>query len=119
MIGFPPSGDAAMKPIPLMMIVATLAALPACTEKQSTSDKIKDSVNDALDRRPAESIRDAAEDMKDAAADAADSAKQVAEDAKQAAQDAAQTAKDAAADAKAAAIEARDKAREEIRDAAK
>jgi hypothetical protein len=112
MIGLPQTGGARMKMVPLLMIVATLVAVPACTEKQSTSDKVKDAVNDALDRRPAESIRDAAEDMTDAA-------KKAAADAERAAQDAAQSAKDAAADAKAAAIEARDKAREEIRDAAK
>lgn len=49
----------------LILVVTTLVALPAC-EKKSTSEKVKDSVNDALDRRPNEKIKDAAEDAKDA-----------------------------------------------------
>ena len=58
-----------MKLLKLLMVVAALLTLPAC-EKQSPTDKAKDSVNDALDRRPGEKVRDAAEDAKDAVKDA-------------------------------------------------
>ena len=52
-------------------ILATmLLAAAACEQKQTTTDKVKDQVNDALDRRPGEKVRDAAEDAKDAAKDA-------------------------------------------------
>jgi hypothetical protein len=90
-----------MKVLPILLTAVTLAALPGCTEKQSTSEKVQDAVNDALDRRPAESIRDAAEDVRDAAKDAA------------------QDVKDAARDAKEAATEMRDDIRQDIKDAAK
>jgi uncharacterized lipoprotein len=89
-----------MKIVPTVVLAAALASLSACSEP-STSEKIKDSVNDALDRRPAEPLRDAAEDMK------------------QAAQDAAADVKDAAADAKDAAVEVRDEIRQDLKDAAK
>ncbi len=83
-----------------LVLATAVASLSACSEP-STSEKIQDSVNDALDRRPAEPLRDAAEDMK------------------QAAEDAAEDVKDAAADAKDAAVQARDEMREELKDAAK
>ncbi len=57
------------------IIAATaLLALPGCEEKTVT-EKAKDKVDDALDRRPGEKVRDAAEDVKDAAKDAAKEAK--------------------------------------------
>jgi hypothetical protein len=89
-----------MKTVPTMMLAAALVTLAGCSEP-STSEKIQDSVNDALDRRPAEELRDAAEDMK------------------QAAQDAASDVKDAAADAKDAAVEMRDEMRQDLKEAAK
>ena len=53
----------------LLLTVITLAVV-ACEPKQTTSEKVKDNVNDALDRRPGEKVRDAAEDAKDAVKDA-------------------------------------------------
>ncbi len=61
---------------------------PSCEEKRSTGDEVKDAVNDALDRRPGEPIRDAAED-------AADAVKDAAKDTKDAIKDAAEDVKDA------------------------
>lgn len=59
-----------MKILKLLLVVAALLTLPAC-EKQTPTEKAKDAVNDALDRRPGEPIRDAAEDVKDGVKDAA------------------------------------------------
>ena len=58
-----------MRPTHLVMAAATALALSlaACDGK--------DGVNDALDRRPAEEIRDAGEDAADAIEDAAKDAK--------------------------------------------
>ena len=53
----------------LLIVTSTLLVLPAC-EKKSTPEKVKDTVNDALDRRPGEKVRDAAEDAKDAVKEA-------------------------------------------------
>lgn len=53
----------------LLIVTATLLALPAC-EKRTTTEKVKDNVNDALDRRPGEKVLDAAEDAKDAVKEA-------------------------------------------------
>ena len=51
------------------------AALAVCLlwgcEQKSTAGKLEDSVNDALDRRPAEGVQDAVEDAADAAKEAA------------------------------------------------
>jgi hypothetical protein len=48
----------------------------ACERKPKTvGEKIGEKVDDALDRRPAEKLRDAGEDVKDAAKDAKDAAK--------------------------------------------
>ena len=54
-----------MKPALLLLPFAllTLAALPACREK-TTGEKIGDKIDDALDQRPGEKIRDAVEDAK-------------------------------------------------------
>jgi gas vesicle protein len=47
-------------------MAATLLALPACEQRQTTTEKVKDKASDALDQRPAEKVKDAAEDTKDA-----------------------------------------------------
>ena len=64
-------------------LIPTIAvlALAACEPKQTTSEKVKDTVNDALDRRPGEKVRDAAEDTKDAVKDAAKDIKGAVKDA--------------------------------------
>ena len=64
-----------------LILTATLFALTACEPKQTTSEKVKDKVNDALDRRPGEKVRDAAEDTKDAVKDAAKDIKGAVKDA--------------------------------------
>jgi hypothetical protein len=69
-----------MKLLKLLMVVAVLLTLSAC-EKQSPTAKAKDAVDDALDRRPGEKVRDAAEDAKDAVKDAAKDVKNGVKDA--------------------------------------
>lgn len=67
-----------MKILPLLLTSTALVALfslPACKKPESTSEKVSDRVNDALDNRPGEPLRDAAEDTKDAVKDAADEVK--------------------------------------------
>ncbi len=63
-----------------------LLNLQACDSRKPVTEEIKDATNDALDRRPAEGIRDAAEDLKDGVQDAGkeikDAAKSVADDIK-------------------------------------
>ena len=56
-----------------LIIALPLAfALAACEQKPaSTSEQIKDKVNDALDRRPNEKLKDAVEDIRDGAKAAA------------------------------------------------
>jgi hypothetical protein len=80
-------------------ILTSLFMLAACEDK-SAIEKAEDKVNDALDRRPNEQIRDAAEDLSDAAKDVGsavnDAAKDVAHDAKSVASDVAEDAKHAA-----------------------
>lgn len=63
------------------ILAAAVFALVACEKPQTTSEKVKDSVNDALDRRPNEKVRDAAEDAKDAVKDAAKDTKRAVKDA--------------------------------------
>lgn len=65
-----------MRPTHLVIAAATVLALSlsAC-DNRSTSEEVSDGVNDALDRRPAEGIRDAGEDAADAIEDAAKDAK--------------------------------------------
>jgi len=48
----------------LLIIGATLLSLDACLRKETPSEKLKDNVDDALDRRPGEKIRDTVEDIK-------------------------------------------------------
>jgi hypothetical protein len=54
----------------LLIVTAAFIALPACERNKTASEKIKDGVNDAFDRRPGEKVRDAAEDTKDAVKEA-------------------------------------------------
>jgi hypothetical protein len=67
-----------MKPYCLLLVAAALVALPAC-EPRTNSEKVENAVDDALDRRPGEKVRDAAEDagdaLKKAGADVKDAAK--------------------------------------------
>jgi len=69
-----------------LFAAATFAILPAC-EKHETPN-VKEKVDDALDRRPNEKIKDAAEDIKDDAKDVGrdvkDAAKEIKEDVKDA-----------------------------------
>jgi hypothetical protein len=62
----------------LLLVAAALVALPAC-EPRTNSEKVENAVDDALDRRPGEKVRDAAEDagdaLKKAGADVKDAAK--------------------------------------------
>lgn len=57
-----------MKPFSIISLAIVLAF--AGCEQKTTGEKVKDKVDDALDRRPGEKARDAAEDLKDAAKDA-------------------------------------------------
>lgn len=69
----------------LPLLVVALVALPGCAKKEEPIDKMRNAVDDALDRRPAERLRDAAEDARDAVKDAAGEVKEAAGDAKDAA----------------------------------
>lgn len=54
-----------------ILLAAVLLSFAGCEEKpKPVGEKIKDNVNDALDRRPNEKLRDAGEDLKDAGKDA-------------------------------------------------
>lgn len=90
-----------MHHLSLLLLTACLAALPGCAQKEAPLKRARDAVDDALDRRPAETLRDAAED---AAA---------------AVEGAAADVREAADDAKDAAIEMRDEARKSLEDAAR
>lgn len=68
-----------MKPYSIIPLAIVLA-LAGC-EQKTTGEKVKDKVDDALDRRPGEKARDAAEDLKDAAKDAGRDIKDAAKDA--------------------------------------
>jgi hypothetical protein len=58
-----------MKTLNLFIASATLMTMPACEKAKPLSGKAQDGVNDALDRRPGENVRDAAEDASDAVKD--------------------------------------------------
>lgn len=61
----------------LLVAVPLLFTLAACDQKPaSTTEQVKDNVNDALDNRPNEKIRDAAEELSDGVKDAADELKE-------------------------------------------
>ena len=49
--------------------------LTSCEKEKGPAGKIGEKVDDALDQRPGEKIKDAAEDVGDAAKDAADAVK--------------------------------------------
>ena len=60
----------------LLVAIPLLFTLTACEkEPASTTDQIKDKVNDALDNRPNEKIQDAAEDLSDGVNNAAEDLK--------------------------------------------
>ena len=69
-----------MKPYCLLLISAALLALPAC-EQRTNSEKVENAVDDALDRRPGEKVRDAAEEARDALKKAGADVKDAAKDA--------------------------------------
>ncbi|SDW70084.1 hypothetical protein [Nitrosomonas oligotropha] len=46
----------------ILVVVALIPMLPACSQNQSGSEKIMDKVGDALDKRPNERVLDAAEE---------------------------------------------------------
>ena len=74
------AGFAVMKPYSLVLVAAAILVLPAC-EQRTTSEKVGNAVDDALDRRPGEKVRDAAEDTGDAIKEAGKDLKDAAKDA--------------------------------------
>ena len=88
-----------MKIAPLVLIATAALSLAACSSK----DGGKDSLDDALDQRPAEEMRDAAEDAGEAVQEAAGDVKDAAEE--------------AASDLKESADEAGDRIEEKVDDA--
>lgn len=71
----------------LALLVGLSLTLVSCKDKkpeigskpETAGEKIKDKVDDALDRRPNEKVRDVAEDVKDAAEDVKESVKEAVE----------------------------------------
>ncbi|HSI62333.1 MAG TPA: hypothetical protein VLE43_04420 [Candidatus Saccharimonadia bacterium] len=61
--------------------MATAALVPLSMTSCERDNSVKEKVDDALDRRPAEGIKDAAEDAKDAVKDAAKETKEAVKDA--------------------------------------
>jgi hypothetical protein len=53
-----------------LCLVAGAALLPLAMTSCERDDTLKEKVDDGLDRRPAEGVRDAGEDVKDAVKDA-------------------------------------------------
>ncbi|MER0215728.1 MAG: hypothetical protein DU481_05935 [Nitrosomonas sp.] len=53
-----------MKPC-YSLIIAALIMLSACDQNKADSSAIKDNVDDILDQRPGEKVRDAVEDVSD------------------------------------------------------
>ena len=54
-----------------LVVLGLLSSFVACERRpQTTGEKVENKVNDALDRRPGENVRDAAENTKDAVKDA-------------------------------------------------
>jgi uncharacterized membrane protein YgcG len=57
-----------MRTSSLLLAIPLIFTLAACEQKPaSSSEQVKDKVNDALDRRPNEKLKDAAEDLRDGA----------------------------------------------------
>jgi hypothetical protein len=68
-----------MKVSSILIVATMLVALAGCDQKpKSTAEQVKDKVNDALDRRPNEKLRDAAEDIRDGAEEAVKDLKEAA-----------------------------------------
>ncbi len=74
----------------IIILIAAAFALPvlvtSCKEK-GPAEKAGEKIDDALDQRPGEKVKDAAEDVKDAAKDAAEDVKDAAKDAADAVKD--------------------------------
>lgn len=65
----------------LLPLLAIFAFLPACEKKANTTrEDVKEAVDDALDRRPNEEVKDAVEDARDAVKDAAKDVKDAVKD---------------------------------------
>jgi hypothetical protein len=64
-----------------LCLVACPMLLPLAMTGCERDDTIGEKVDDALDRRPGEKVRDAGEDVKDAVKDAADDSKDAVKDA--------------------------------------
>ncbi|MBS1211835.1 MAG: hypothetical protein H6R26_451 [Proteobacteria bacterium] len=57
-----------MKKAVLLLALPFVFAMAACDQKpKSTTGQVTDKVNDALDRRPNEKLKDAGEDLRDGA----------------------------------------------------
>ena len=55
-----------MKTNKLLFLTFTMFAFASCNRNQTTTDRVGDKIDDALNQRPAERIRDSIEDSKDA-----------------------------------------------------
>lgn len=85
----------------LLIVAGTLFALPACERKPTTTEeKVKGRIDDALDRRPHERLRDAAEDARDAAKDVGKDLKGAAKDVKEGTKEVGRDMKEAVKDEK-------------------
>ena len=69
-----------------LLVAAGLAMIPAC--EKNDPPEVKEKIDDALDRRPNEGLKDAGEDLKDAAKDAGDEVKDAGKAIKKEAEDA-------------------------------
>ena len=69
-----------MMKLTYLIAAASLATFSACEKKETP--EVKEKVDDALDRRPNEGIKDAAEDIKDDAKDLGNDVKDAAKDLK-------------------------------------
>ena len=65
----------------ILIIAATILVLPACDQPQTGTDKVMNKVDDALDRRPGEKVRDATEDLGNELEDAGGEIKESVKDA--------------------------------------
>lgn len=64
-----------------LCLLMSPALMPLALTSCERDDSVGEKVDDALDRRPAEGVKDAAEDTKDAVKDAADETKDAVKDA--------------------------------------
>ncbi len=68
-----------MKTTTLLLALSAVAILPltaaSCQKQKGPAERVGEKIDDALDRRPGEKVKDAAEDVQDAAKDAADAVK--------------------------------------------